>query len=483
MRTSGVAGQPGAPATRPAACRLPGCDGVVDDGSGFGPCAPVRGDELHLDPRAGPVRKDVRRCRYERQRHVAEGALGHLNATLPGAGTDAGDGGDDALVNKAHAGRASRHEDGVAASGPDDGDRGDVVTEGQGAIGVAQQDGGRDDAILGQLPVPRCGRRFWLGHRVFDETGADQGAQEVGDQCRHHLGGCSSHHLGCASSRPTQRTQVEAGSERLRVVTNSEQEVRAVEALPAPLLARDGQDLCALAGVRTVDAVVGAHHRPRASTDRRLERAQVGVLKDGCRHVDVHRVAAVRLQAVAGATVLAVVGDIVLQLGDDMLRLQPADVGCAEETGEMRVLAEGLRDPSGPRVAGKVEGRPEHNGVAGRTRLRADRCPVGLGERGVERCSKGDAGGEGGRAVDVTQAGAGVDVVRCRDSAAGEGVEIPESDGHPFGVVEVADECVDPLLQRSLAVEPGRDHVRPPGTRSARQGCPPPRQRRRARSG
>ncbi len=59
-----------------------------------------------------------------------------------------------------------------------------------------------------------------------------------------------------------------------------------------------------------------------------------------------------------------------------------------------RVLTEGLRNPSGPRVAGKVERRTEDDREAGRPRLRTDHCPVGLCEVGVEGCCEGDPGRE-----------------------------------------------------------------------------------------
>ncbi len=132
--------------------------------------------------------------------------------------------------------------------------------------------------------------------------------------------------------------------------------VRDHEALEAPIsLEHIGKRVFVLAGVLTVDGVVGAHHRAWVSDiDTNIEGQQIGLLQGPLADDHVDFVAAV----------LLVVHDVVLDVADDMLGLLTFNPVAHQRPGQQRVFALILKGSSIARFAGQVDAAAEGHVVA-----------------------------------------------------------------------------------------------------------------------
>ena len=157
----------------------------------------------------------------------------------------------------------------------------------------------------------------------------------------------------------------------------------------APLVAQDlREQLVVLAAERAVDAVVGAHHRPRrAGRDRALP----------AREVELAQGALVDQRVDAVAAVLLVVGREVLERGGDALRLHAADPRAGHLAGQQRVLGEVLEVAAAERRALEVRARSEQHADALGAGLAPQRGADLLEQRHVpgrrERRARREAGG------------------------------------------------------------------------------------------
>jgi len=123
-------------------------------------------------------------------------------------------------------------------------------------------------------------------------------------------------------------------------------------AVEAPLVFEDLAEQRVLAHGGAVDAVVGSHHRPRASLPHdRLEGGQVQLTQGAL--VDAH---------IHGMPLgLGVVGDEVLHRRRDPAGLDAAHIGGADPRGQQRILAEALEVAAAVGAAVQVHGRGEQH--------------------------------------------------------------------------------------------------------------------------
>ena len=131
------------------------------------------------------------------------------------------------------------------------------------------------------------------------------------------------------------------------------------------------QEVIVPAGVGAVDAIIGAHHRAGTSTlECDLKREEIA-LPHRC-FADVggeHRSAG-----------LLIVERVVLYGRDDVLVLHAADHGAGERSCEQRIFAKVLEVAAVPRVARKIQSRPQKHVEALPPCLVADRGAVTIGE-------------------------------------------------------------------------------------------------------
>ena len=174
------------------------------------------------------------------------------------------------------------------------------------------------------------------------------------------------------------------GERRGERVLDGEDEVGGHEAVEARGL-EVGEQRRALARLRPVEAVVGAHHRVgRGLADRALERRLVDLLQRPLGDEGVHVALAPRRSVEADAAPLGVVGDVVLERRDHVAALGAGDLLGHRLAREERVLAEVLGLAPRQRRARDVHRRPQPPVEALAARLGADRLAVGAGQAAVE---------------------------------------------------------------------------------------------------
>jgi hypothetical protein len=146
-----------------------------------------------------------------------------------------------------------------------------------------------------------------------------------------------------APTRAAQRRHIEARERRRQRILHGEDEVRRDEAVEARRL-QVGQQRRALAGLRSVESVVGAHDRVGVRlADGALERRLVDLLQRalGDVHVDAPTAPAAGLVE-ADTPELLVVGDVMLERRDHVGALGARDLLSDGLAREERVLAEVL---------------------------------------------------------------------------------------------------------------------------------------------
>ena len=174
-----------------------------------------------------------------------------------------------------------------------------------------------------------------------------------------------------------------------------------------PEALRSDEQRRALARLRPVEAVVGAHHRVGVGlADRALERRLVDLLQRPLGDDRVDAAAAPGRGVEADAAPLGVVGHVVLERRDHVTALGAGDLLGHRLARQERVLAEVLGLASGQRRARDVHGGPEPPVEALAARLGADRLAVGAREVAVEGRRQRLRRRERGRAVGADAAGA-----------------------------------------------------------------------------
>ncbi len=144
------------------------------------------------------------------------------------------------------------------------------------------------------------------------------------------------------------------------------------------------------AAVVAIDAVVRAHHRPRpAALDRDFERQQVAFLHCVPRHLGIrdHPPGFLRIERE------------MLDRGNDVVRLDAADVFAAEHARQQRIFAQVFEIAPAPWIACQVYPACQQHVERLGARFGADHRAAVKGERRIEAGSGGHAGGQRGGGV------------------------------------------------------------------------------------
>ncbi len=257
----------------------------------------------------------------------------------------------------------------------------------------------QNDALL--RDAPRGGKAaLYIHHALLrwevEEAGLKHGTQDavhVVIQLRHGDGARFHRLLELFAVEVVHRLLVvEAGCRGFDRAVGSAP-VRDHEALEAPVfLEHIREGVFVLAGIVTVDGVVGAHHRAWLSDiDPNMEGQQIGLLHGPLAddHVDLVTAA------------LLVVHDVVLDIADDMLGLLTFDPVAYQRAGQQRIFALVLKGSAIARLASQVDAAAERHVVALGAQLAANQCAIVTGRFRIPTGRRGYVGRQRGGVTPV----------------------------------------------------------------------------------